>query len=104
MEGLKFTEDHERQVILCSTPKRKVKIKIFVPVGAFARWKILYEDGKEIDGLSTGSFTSRKLAIEAVKQWEQKASKTKEAKQFELFGDKEPPVLKRKKRVRGSTD
>lgn len=100
-EPLVFAEDAERQVIFCTTPKRKQKIKIFVPVGNFARWKILYEDGKPIYELSNGYYLSRKEAIRAVVQWEKSAKKTQEAKQFELFGDKEPPVLKRKK-VRGT--
>jgi hypothetical protein len=101
MEELKFTEDYERQVILCSTPKRKTKIKIYVPVGNLAQWRVCYEDGKPIEELS-GAYMSRKLAIQAVVLWLETTKKTKEAKQFELFGDKEPPVLKRKKIVRGA--
>lgn len=101
-EPLVFVEDAERQVIFCTTPKRKQKIKIFVPIGNFAHWRIIYEDGKYISDLSYGSYLSRREAIRAVVQWEKLAKKTQEAKQFELFGDKEPPVLKRKK-VRNGT-
>ena len=96
-ERLVFVEDAEKQIILVTTPKRKQKIKIFVPVGNFARWFITYEDGKPIPGLSNGTYLSRKVAIKAVVQWEMDAKKTVEAKQYELFGDKIPPVLKRKK-------
>ncbi len=96
-EPLVFTEDADNLVILVTTPKRKQKIKIFVPVGNFARWFIVYEDGKHISGLSDGSYLSRKTAMQAVVLWEARARKTEEAKQFELFGDKTPPVLKRKK-------
>jgi len=98
--GLSFTEDCDNQVILGTTPKRKRKIKIFVPVGSFARWKITYDNGKAIDELS-GSYLSRKEAMKAVTTWERTAKKTVDAKQHELFGDKEPPVLKRKP-VRGA--
>jgi hypothetical protein len=100
-EALIFVEDAEAQIIFVSTPKRKQKIKIFVPVGNFARWFITYEDGKHIPGLSNGSYLSRKVAIRAVIQWEMDAKKTQEAKQYELFGDKIPPVLKRKKARNG---
>jgi hypothetical protein len=102
MAELSFTEDYERQIILVSTPKRKLKIKIFVPIGGRILWRITYEDGKPVEGLGAGSFLSRKEALKAVTQWERKARKTENAKQFELFGDKEPPVLKRKK-VRNGT-
>jgi len=97
MVELNFSEDYENQIITCETPKRKVSIKIFVPVGAFAHWKITYGDGKPIEGLSEGVFLSRREAKNAVIEWERTATKTKEAKQFELFGDKQPPALKRKK-------
>jgi len=96
MEELKFTEDHENQIVLITTPKRKHRIKVYVPIGNFAHWKISYEDGKPIEGLSEGVFLSRKRAMNAVSLWNITAKKTKDAKQFELFGDKEPPVLKRK--------
>lgn len=96
MVELSFTEDHERQIILCSTPKRKIKVKVFVPIGSFARWHITYEDGRQIEGLSENTYTSRKLALQAVVQWEQTIKKSKDAKQYELFGDKEPPILRRK--------
>ncbi len=96
-EPLVFTEDADNQTILATTSKRKQKIKIFVPIGNFARWFITYEDGKYISGLSGGSYLSRKAAMQAVTLWEVDARKTENAKQFELFGDKEPPVLKRKK-------
>ena len=96
-EPLVFTEDADNQIILVTTPKRKQKIKIFVPVGNIARWLIVYEDGKYISGLSDGSYLSRKAAMLAVTLWEVDARKTQEAKQYELFGDKIPPVLKRKK-------
>ncbi len=96
-EPLVFTEDADNQIILVTTPKRKQKIKIFVPIGNFARWFIVYEDGKYVSGLSDSSYLSRKAAMQAVIRWEVDARKTQEAKQFELFGDKEPPVLKRKK-------
>ncbi len=100
-EPLIFTEDADNQVILVTTSKRKQKIKIFVPVGNFARWFIVYEDGKYVSGLSGGSYLSRKAAVQAVVLWEADARKTENAKQYELFGDKEPPVLKRKK-IRGA--
>ena len=100
-EPLVFTEDADKQIILVTTPKRKQKIKIFVPVGNFVRWFIVYEDGKYISGLSDGSYLSRKAAMQAVTLWEVDARKTQEAKQYELFGDKTPPVLKRKK-IRGA--
>ena len=98
--GLEFVEDCDAQVILGTTPKRKQKIKIFVPVGSFARWKITYDNGKPIDELP-GYYLSRREAMKAVTLWERAAKKTIDAKQFEFFGDKEPPVLKRK-RVRGA--
>ena len=100
-EPLVFTEDADNQIILVTTPKRKQKIKIFVPLGNFARWFITYEDGKYVSGLSNGSFLSRKAAMQAVVLWEVSAKKSQEAKQYELFGDKVPPVLKRKK-IRGA--
>jgi len=96
-QPLFFKEHPEDQIIFCTTSKRKQKIKIFVPVGNFARWKILYEDGREITKLSDGYYLSRREAIKAVVEWERTAKKTQDAKQFELFGDKTPPVLKRKK-------
>jgi len=98
--GLSFVENCDDQIILVSTPKRKQKIKIFVPVGSFARWKITYDNGKAIDELP-GYYLSRREAMRAVTIWERTAKKTMDAKQFEIFGDKEPPVLKRK-RVRGA--
>ena len=101
MVELKFVEDCENQIITCSTPKRKVDIKIFLPVGQFPHWKITYSDGKPIEGLSEGVFLSRRDAKNAVIFWERDAVKTKEAKQYELFGDKQPPVLKRKKVASG---
>ena len=100
-EPLVFTEDADNQIILVTTPKRKQKIKIFVPLGNFARWFITYEDGKYVSGLSHGSFLSRKAAMQAVVFWEASAKKSQEEKQYELFGDKVPPVLKRKK-IRGA--
>lgn len=102
MDELSFEERPEDQIVFCTTPKRKQRIKVFIPVGNFARWWIVYEDGKYISELSDGTYLSRKLAIRAVVQWEKGAKKTQEAKQFELFGDKEPPVLKRKKVYNGS--
>lgn len=101
-EELSFVEDADNQIILVTTPKRKQKIKIFVPIGNFARWKITYEDGKPIEGLSSGFFLSRKVALEAIVVWERGAKKTEGAKQYELFGEKTPPVLKRKKVRNGS--
>lgn len=92
---LKLTEDYENQIVFVSTPKRKQRIKVFVPVGSFAHWHIRYENGKPIDGLD-GVYLSRKEAMKAVILWERNTKKTEDAKQFELFGDKEPPVLKRK--------
>ena len=100
-KALEFIEDCERQIILVSTPKRRQKIKIFVPVGGRTLWRILYEDGNFIPCLSNGSYISRSAAIRAVIQWEMDTKKTVDAKQYELFGDKEPPVLKRKK-IRGA--
>lgn len=97
-EGLSlFKEYHEDQIILLSTPKRLHKIKIFVPISNFARWKIVYEDGTPIPELSDGYYLSRMDAIRAVTMWERSIKKTQEAKQFEIFGDKKPPILKRKK-------
>ncbi len=96
-KSLVFVEDAEAQIVLASTPKRKQRIKIFVPVGGTVFWRITYEDGKAISSLSEGVYTSRGDAMKAVTEWERRAKKTEDAKQFELFGDKEPPVLKRKK-------
>ena len=96
-EHLVFVEDAENQIILVTTSKRKQKIKIFVPIGNYGRWWISYEDGTPVKCLSKGSFLSRKQAMQAVIQWERDAKKTQEAKQYELFGDKTPPVLIRKK-------
>lgn len=101
MDELKFEEHYEEQVILCTSPKRKTKIKIFVPLGGSSMWRVQYEDGHKIDHFESMSFTSRKLAIQAVRDWEKTISKTKEAKHSELFGDKKPPVLKRKT-IRGA--
>lgn len=98
--GLSFTEQPENQIILCTTPKRRDKIKIYVPVGQFPYWKICYENGGEIEGLG-GRWMSRGDATKAVIQWERLAKKTEGAKQFEMFGDKQPPVLKRKKTRNG---
>jgi len=101
MAGIKFEEQPDNKIVYCTTPKRKNRIKIHVPLGQFPYWKIVYEDGKPIEGLSEGVFLSRLDAMKQVTDWELKTKATEEAKQFELFGDKEPPVLKRKK-VRAS--
>lgn len=99
--GLSFEEDPEEQVILCTTPKRRQKIKVFIPVGNSISWRITYEDGNPVPNLSNGCYLSRSLALKAVTQWERSTKKTITARQFELFGDREPPVLRRKK-IRGS--
>lgn len=96
MVELNIKEDHENQIILITTSKRKARIKLFIPFGNRIQWRIVYEDNKYIKGLSEGSYTSRKLALAAVGRWEEKASQSVKAKQLELFGDKKPPVLKRK--------
>ena len=96
-DTLLFEEDPEEQLITCTTPKRKLKIKIFVPIGQFSRWKIRYEDGTAIEGLD-GYWLSRLEAIRALRIWEVAAKKTDLAKKQEIFGDRKPPVLKRKKR------
>lgn len=102
-EGLSFVEQPENQIVLCSTPKRRDRIKIHVPVGQFPYWEICYENGGEIESLG-GRWMSRMDAIKAVTLWERTAKKTEGAKQFELFGDKQPPVLKRKKVRNGPRD
>lgn len=101
MAEISFEENFEEKVVYCTTPKRKNRIKIHIPLGNFPYWKIVYEDGNPIEGLSEGVFTSRLDAIKCVKEWERTAKATESAKQYELFGDKKPPELKRKK-VRGS--
>ncbi len=95
MGGLSFVEDCDNQIILGTTPKRKQKIKIFVPIGSFARWKITYDNGHPIDELP-GYYLSRREAMKAATTWERATKRTVDAKWDELFGDKEPPVLKRK--------
>jgi len=97
MDGLKVTEDHDNQVLWVETPKRKARLKVFIPVGNTIQWRISYEDGRPIEGLSNSVYTSRLFAMKAVEMWEKSTKKTKDAKQYELFGDKQPPVLKRKR-------
>jgi hypothetical protein len=97
MAELKFEEDCEKQIIWVETPKRKARLKIFVPVSNIVHWRISYEDGRPVEGLSENRYTSRLFAIKAVEVWEATTKKTKDAKQYELFGDKQPPVLKRKR-------
>ena len=96
MDGVKFEEVVDEKVVYCTTPKRKNRLKIFVPIGNFPFWKVTYEDGRAVDGLE-GSFTSRLDAMKCVADWETRVLPTDEAKQLEMFGDKQPPVLKRKK-------
>ena len=98
---LNFVEDTDAQIVWVTTPKRRKKIKIFVPVGNYARWHIAYEDGSHVENLSNGTYLSRKAAIYAVVAWDTMATQSQDARLYELFGDKEPPVLKRKP-VRGA--
>ncbi len=99
-DGLKVEESPELKIVYVTTPKRRERIKIHVPRGQFPYWEICYENGVPIEGLK-GKWMSRLDAIKSVVAWERKAKKTDGAKKQELFGDKEPPVLKRKP-IRGS--
>ncbi|MHA2351327.1 MAG: hypothetical protein ACXADL_17045 [Candidatus Thorarchaeota archaeon] len=101
MDELSFTEDRENHIMLFTTSKRKIKIKAYIPIGRTPFWVIVYEDGRPVEGLK-GKWLTRRDVIKAVNLWDMSAKKTKDAKQFELFGDKKPPVLKRKQRVRGA--
>lgn len=102
MEELKVTEEPENQILWIETNKRKSKLKVFVhPADGFGFWRVAYEDGRKINDLA-GKFLSKSEALKAVREWIAKTKKSETAKQYELFGDKEPPVLKRKK-VRGRT-
>jgi hypothetical protein len=101
MGELSFVEDRENHVMLFTSPKRKAKIKAYIPNARSPHWVILYEDGRPVEGLG-GKWITRVDVIKAITVWDHSAKKTKDAKQFELFGDKEPPVLKRKQRVRGA--
>ena len=87
----------DTQVIKATTPKRKIGIKIFIPHGQCNLWHIAYEDGRAVEGLSDSIYTSRFFAMRAFEKWERLTKKTKDAKQYELFGDKQPPILKRKR-------
>lgn len=100
MAGLKFEQDQdncERQVIRVKTAKRKIGLKLFIPLGQYNHWHIAYEDGRPVKGLSDSVYTSRLFAMKAIELWEELATKSEDAKQHELFGDKQPPVLKRKR-------
>lgn len=104
MEDIKVTEEPEKQIVWVTTNKRKNKIKIFVhPMDGFGFWRVGYEDGRPIPEIG-GRFLSKNEALKEVKKWLIQVKQSKEAKQYELFGDKQPPELKRKQvRARAST-
>jgi len=103
MEELKVTEESEKQVVWIESKKRKSKIKVHVPfMNQFGHWEVTYEDGRKIPELP-GKFTSKKEAVQKAFSWLEKTKHSKEAKHQELFGDKKPPELKRKKVARASS-
>lgn len=97
MEDIKVVEEPEKQLIWIETDKRKNRIKIYVPqYSVYGHWRVAYEDGRPIEEIP-GSFLSRREAILHVKNWLRITKQSKQAKQYQLFGDKEPPVLRAKK-------
>lgn len=100
MEELELYEDHERQIVTIKTPKRTETIKVYVPWNGYATWKICYDNGQPIPDLS-GSYLSRKQAIEAVKFWLSKQKMSPMAKAEAWFGPDQKKQLKRKQ-VRGT--
>jgi hypothetical protein len=97
-------EDHENKTIWLTTPKRESRIKVFVPeFSGYPFWRIRYEDGTTIPEL-TGVFLSRREAIKALELWEESTKVSKTKYQNDLWGHKEPPVLKRKKVKVGTED
>ena len=82
--------------VLIDTPKRTKKIRVGIIPNGFIFWGVTYEDMTPIAELK-GSFTTRKAAVDAVKEWLKDVKPTEAAKHLEIFGEKvEPPVLKRK--------
>jgi hypothetical protein len=97
-------EDPSGKLLWVTTEKRDKRIKVFIPeFNNFSFWYIKYEDGTEVPEL-TGAWLTKREAVKALEFWEQetKVSKTKYRK--DLWGDKEPPELKRKKVKVAPTD
>lgn len=94
----KLEENFESKIVWLTTPKRKERIKVFVPANGLSFWKVSYERAGDIPELN-GVFTGRKEAIKAVVNWLRETKETKEVLHDIWFGDKETPELQTKKRV-----
>lgn len=96
---LLIEENEEGTQTIVSSVKRKSKYFIYKPEDGYGMFRIRSESGEPVQELS-GAYTSRKLALNALKFWFEHAKETKEAKWDRMFGEeKAPPVRKKELKV-----
>lgn len=88
-------ENPEGTLMSITSPKRKTKYFIFKPEDGYGMFKIRQEDGEVAEHLS-GYYTSRKMALKALKFFLDSTKETKHAKWDRMFGEEKAPPLKKK--------
>jgi hypothetical protein len=94
-DKLVIEENEEGTQTVVSSPKRKSRYIIYKPEDGYGMFKIKSESGDPVQELS-GSYTSRKLALNALKYWFDHTKESKEAKWDRMFGEEKAPPLKKK--------
>lgn len=89
-------ENAEGTLMSITSPKRKTKYYIYKPEDGYGMFKIRQEEGEVAEELS-GNFTSRKIALNALKFFLEHAKESKHAKWDRMFGEEKAPPLKTKK-------
>jgi hypothetical protein len=97
-EDINLVEDNpEGTLMTVSSSKRKAKYHIYKPEDGFGLFKIRQDNGGNVVDELSGSYTSRKTALNALLYWLEHAKESKEAKWDRMFGEDKAPPLKTKK-------
>lgn len=100
---IEIEENAEGTQTVVSSSKRKSKYIIYKPEDGYGMFRIRSESGDPVQELS-GSYTSRKLALTALKFWLDSVKESKQAKWDRMFGEEKAPPLKKKEVKVASAD
>jgi hypothetical protein len=89
-------ENPEGTLMSVTSSKRKAKYIIYKPEDGYGMFKIRQDNGGEVAEELSGTFTSRKIALKALKYFLEHTKETKQAKWDKMFGEEKAPPLKKK--------
>lgn len=94
-DNIVVEENPEGTLMSVSSNKRKAKYYIYKPEDGYGMFKIKSDTG-EVSSDLQGYYTSRKLALTALKYFLDHSKESKEAKWDRMFGEEKAPPLKTK--------